>query len=52
MTNCPAAGTEIARSVAIDGKSPAMTKPSVPIAKAPKANQNTLIGEIPMFNVY
>ena len=35
------------RSLAIDGKSPAMTKPSVPIAKAARASQNTLIASNP-----
>ncbi|WP_461349919.1 hypothetical protein [Bradyrhizobium liaoningense] len=47
MTNWPAAETEIERSLAIAGKSPAMTKPSVPIAKAATASQNTLIGKVP-----
>ena len=32
------------RSAAIDGKRPAITKLSVPIAKAARASQNTLIG--------
>ncbi|WP_232043091.1 hypothetical protein [Ralstonia wenshanensis] len=46
VTSCPAAGTLTPRSAASTGSRPAIMKPSVPMANAPRHNHHSDAGMV------